>query len=169
MSEIDKGMPTNPIEDIGEIGNIASDNYWLNQIKSQEDTARQIISISILILGISITSYSNNAKAFLLLMIPTNGSIFLQDDVIYGKFLTDYFGLFFFILFLFSFFFVWVIAIDTANYSLQLVHTDSYKTESFKKIADLKQGYISDTMKIVVLGIAWVSVAIYCFYIINFH
>jgi hypothetical protein len=93
MSEIDKGMPANPIEGIGEIGNIASDNYWLNQIKSQEDTARQIISISILLLGISITSYSNNTKAFLLLMNPTNASIRLQDEI-YGGFLFDYIGLF---------------------------------------------------------------------------
>jgi hypothetical protein len=56
-------------------------------------------------------------------------------------------------LFFSSFFFVWVIAIDTANYSLQLVHTDCYKAENFKKIADLKQGYISGTMKIVVWGL----------------
>jgi calcineurin-like phosphoesterase family protein len=51
---------SNEVTGTGDSSQAILDNYWLNEIKSQEDTARQIIAICTLLLGASITLITGN-------------------------------------------------------------------------------------------------------------
>jgi hypothetical protein len=45
---------------------VVRNSYWLNEIKSQEDTARQLITACIVLLGASITLFTSRPEAVFL-------------------------------------------------------------------------------------------------------
>lgn len=58
---------------------LTRNNYWLNEIKSQEDTARQIMTLCMLAIGISITLVTGNINNVNNLLNYTNDYIKAQS------------------------------------------------------------------------------------------
>jgi hypothetical protein len=57
---------------------LTCNNYWLNEIKSQEDTARQIMTLCVLATGISITLVTGNINNINMLLNYTTNYIEAQ-------------------------------------------------------------------------------------------
>jgi hypothetical protein len=108
--------------------NTSLDNYWLNEIKSQEDTARQITTACILLIVASFTIVTNNADRILLFLNDTRpyvsgtSSYEAASHIIPGNYLISYetFAFFQTIIGIGGFFFIWVFALSAARKSLEL-------------------------------------------------
>jgi len=165
MTEINKELLDNNENIMGSNSSFAAENYWLNEIKSQEDTARQIVSISALLLGLSITMLSSNIdkiKFFAILSqnmsksyLPENdsGILYITNKIMYYE--LNFLGFIILILSFFSLLFVWIIVMDNANYALKLERSKStsYNSPTLEKIANIKHNYVYNTMKIISWGV----------------
>jgi hypothetical protein len=158
MSELSIDPNDESIEGLNESDSISSGNYWLNEIKSQEDTGRQIISISVLLLGLSITVLTSNTDRILVFAnIPSknpfpalNNSSIMFSKILYYEY--SVLGFVYLFMFFFSLLFIWIMAIDNANYALRLERMPSYDAGNLESIANIKHSYISGTMKIITWG-----------------
>lgn len=116
------GQTINPKQD-----NAVLCNYWLNEIKSQEDTARQIMTICIILLGASITLITSNSNG-ITSTINNVTNITFQGylPIIPEKYLPEYVSIFkSFLSFsmsisILSFLLVWILALNKAIESLKV-------------------------------------------------
>lgn len=141
-------------------------DYWLAEIKSQEDSARQIISISIILLGLSITLFSSYCSQLRLqiisLLIDYNKASEIAQPIINKGGIIYIIPLMYAAQFflLFSSAFIWIMAIDTARRAIKLESADALK---FKEIASIKNKHISHTIKILIWGTMGLALLIFAF------
>lgn len=136
-------------------------NYWLNEIKSQEDTARQIMTICIFLLGASITLITGNTDKISLSLANSSAvmtSAHNESDPIYT--VVYFFG---FVIGMTNFFIVWMVALNVARKALRLdpITCDS-KSQSIdlEHIAGIKYMRCKDAIYTLIGGIVFLIVLI---------
>lgn len=115
--------PTDVIE-TDDQNQMALKDYWLNEIKSQEDTARQIITICALLIGVSITLITSNFTGIAFMINDTLQKSNQSNDFLYDTFgvPTHYsflWGLFSIFAMITCWFLIWIDALNIARISLK--------------------------------------------------
>ncbi len=145
-------------------------NYWLNEIKSQEDTARQIMTICILLLGASITLITGNSKSIIYAIgNSTNLTFQVYLPIVPEKYLPLYDSLFHPFLYfsllssVLSFFIVWILALNIAIESLKPEPTRSKAPrypEHLSFIANIKFKLCKKATRIIITGTSLTAIFI---------
>lgn len=151
--------------------------YWLAEIKSQEDSARQIISISIILLGLSVTLFGSfssqlhleissfineSIERFQLSGVPNDSFRDVMDRVV--NFIVSLSLCAAQFLLLFSSTIVWILAIDTARCAIRLENIEN--SNDLEEISHTKSKYVSYTISILIWGA--MSLASLLFTFLNF-
>ncbi len=134
-----------------ECSKAALEEYWLNEIESQEDTARQIMSISILLLGVSITLITNNIDNIDFLLNQTYSQIKASTSNDLLNSLIFYIMVALTVAFFFIYIVIWIMAIIRSRESLKI---EPISNKSLPEIAEAKQRHCESATNIIVLGIA---------------
>ncbi len=140
------------------------DNYWLNEIKSQEDTARQITTVCILLLVASFTFVTNNVDRILLSLnntrpyVPGTSSYEAASHIIPSNYLIYFenFGFFQTIIGVGCFFFIWVFALSAARKALELELITS--NDKLFDVAVIKQVYCNNAINIIIFSMGLLSI-----------
>ena len=140
------------------------DNYWLNEIKSQEDTARLITTVCVLLIVASFTIVTNNADRILLLLndtrpyVPGTYSYEAASHIIPGNYLIFYETFMFFltIVGIGGFFFIWVFALIAARKALELDLITS--NDKLFYVARIKQAYCNNAVNIIIVSMGVLSI-----------
>jgi hypothetical protein len=146
-----------------QIYNSNYENYWLNEIKSQEDTARQIMSISVLLLvGFIAAIANNNDKLINLYHYTLNESLLFKGDTSYWPYETILMILQSGIpaLIIFLFFGIWLEALSRARKALRLQFLvlssedleKNWPSEHLEEIARVKQHHCERAIGIIIWG-----------------
>lgn len=140
------------------------DNYWLNEIKSQEDTARLITTVCILLLVASFTIVTNNVDRILLLLnntrpyVPGTYSYEAASHIIPSNYLIFFekFGFFLTIIGIGGFFFIWVFALCAARKALELELIAS--NDKLFDVAVDKRIYCNNAINIIIFSMVLLSI-----------
>lgn len=151
------GQSINPKQDNAELC-----NYWLNEIKSQEDTARQIMTICIILLGASITLITSNSNGIILTINNAANMTFQAYlPIIPEKYLPEYVSMFknlisfFMSISILSFLLVWILALNKAIESLKVEPINSKApqySEHLSFIANIKHSFCEKAAHIIITG-----------------
>lgn len=144
-------------------------NYWLNEIKSQEDTARQITTICILLLVASFTIITNNGDRIFLMLNDTRPyvagthSYEVASDILSNNYLfyLDKIGFLATIICIVFFFLIWVLALNAARKALDLesiTGNDELNSRRLADIANIKQIYCNNAVNLIIWGMALFSI-----------
>jgi hypothetical protein len=144
------------------------DNYWLNEIKSQEDTARQIVTICILLLVASFTIIINNADRIFIFLnntrpyVPGTASYDVASNIIPGIHLINIEAISFFsqIISIAGFFLIWILALKVAIRALKLeiINNNEHHSINLAYIAIIKQAHCESSVNIITCGMVFLSI-----------
>lgn len=143
------------------------DNYWLNEIKSQEDTARQIITICTLLLGASITLITGNTDRIVgMINDNTNFTRHVHADIIYNNFrdqdlyayadniINDIMKMMSIVmwsgLIIISFLFIWILALYAARKALKIEPITN--KDHLSHIANIKHEHCMEATATIIIG-----------------
>lgn len=127
----------------------AIEKYWLNESESQQDTARQIMSISILLLGVSITLITNNIDNidFLLGQMHAQINSGMRNELLSNAIFYIMCALT--VIFFFIYVVIWIMAIIKSRESLRI---ELIEDKTLAEIAKIKQEHCESATKIIILG-----------------
>jgi len=148
---------------------ILLDNYWLNEIKSQEDTARQITTICILLLVASFTIITNNSENIFVYLndtrpyVPGTSSYGLVSNIIPENYisLAESISFLIQIVSISGFFLIWLLALNAARKALELeliASNGEPHSRILANIAKIKQTHCRKAVNITILGMAFLSI-----------
>lgn len=104
------------VKNLGKDNPSLVDNYWLNEIKSQEDTARQIMAICIVLLGASFTLLMSNSSQIFLSLANSSETLiyFFYKPIVSPEYLKVIYMFCFvtLIIGITCFFLIWVVTLE---------------------------------------------------------
>jgi hypothetical protein len=129
-------------------------NYWINEIKSQEDTARQIIAVCILLFGASISLVSSNSATFVQMVeinIKSNLETYpdTPDIILIAICVSIWVAI------TISFLFIWIQALRSASIALkieELKENENQYIEHLSNIAKIKHKHCHKAITTIAIG-----------------